>query len=1079
VTARARTLLLACLLLVVTATEAALRGDRAEYAWDGQRFRIPLEVRETAGVDRDRWPFTSGVPFPPGVLNTTDRLRVTDAQGLTVPCEFHVLSRHAGRDNSVRWLLLDCQLDIRASERKQLFLDNAGDGTPLRPGIRVSRTSEGLNIDNGLLQLDLKRGQGVSLGQVRYQGRALLDSGHDAGLVLSGQAVDRFRHFTGKSWNTHGWSRDVSEERASIPARDYRARIENLEVEQQGPLHLVVRLEGDFLPLDGSAPLPGFYRHTTRIHVHANSPLVRVESSLENSERRQPQWMYPLTEARLELPLALEGTPEAVVGHGDDHIAVVARSLEALQGTPREVRQGRKRFAQPGRLVVTTDRGVKTSDRPLRYLLARSPRGSAGVTLRYLWQEGPRALRLRDGRLTAAFHARDPEAPEPYDLDFGERTLNDLLYFLSDGPMDPEDARRHALAFEYPLFARAPNAWYADSEVWYFEFSPDADDVRLRKRRSQGGHWVPELAGYRRFGNARGYNSGGHHESLNSAWLDALASGDPVEFEHDLATSRWLISHNPGWHYRDNRLVFGEGEARLEALDRQLDAWNRLTAFGPKDFHLWGLSPKEQPEQGPRLGGTSYFNRYKWLPDHEHYALFQIFEYYYLTGDRRALDSIHGFVNWDLNFQNRHLFRGKTRPLDDVTLFERDPEAMRRGHYARVYSWMLYTNLAGLQATDSPVMDLYARWQLRRMLALLRHRHGQLTRWDLSPGALLKLLPDSLARKVSNHVDMDLLRADEDIYTSWAKTWMESQGTLALHEAYKHYDDERILDGLWGQGDYFAHHVLFYPRLAMVNQITHMPNALLGIGPRALNPQRHDRHVQMWPVLFHYSGWQDVLERYRAFEKFRNHSPSWFTQTLAWEQKVRPKRSHQPPERVTDLAVEAVDGDGITLVWTSPADDGPTGRASRYFVKISRKPIVAWAPTDHPDRAAAKARIVAEVEAQVLGDQKKRRRSKDRYEIDPKSVQGEDPDQPRAHPDWHRVNAFWMAEHVAGEPQPGPAGSRERFRLTRIRPHTWFGLDRDQPITELAPGTWYVALCSWDSDRNLSELSNVVEFEWR
>ena len=552
-----------------------------------------------------------------------------------------------------------------------------------------------------------------------------------------------------------------------------------------------------------------------------------------------------------------------------------------------------------------------------------------------------------------------------------------------------------------------------------------------------------------------------------------------MEFEHDLATSRWLISHNPGWHYRDNRLTFGEGEGRLEALDRQLAAWNRLTAFGPKDFYLWGRSPKEQPEQGPSLGGTTYLNRYKWLPDHEHYALFQIFEYYYLTGDRRALDSIHGFVDWDLNFQHRHLFLGKTRPLDDVTLFERDPEALRRGHYARVYSWMLYTNLAGLQATGSPVMDLYARWQLRRMLALLRNRHGQLTRWDLSPGALLRLLPDSLARRVSNHVDLDLLRADEDIHTSWAKTWMESQGTMALHEAYKHYGDERILDGLWGQGDYFAHHVLFYPRLAMVNQITHMPNALLGIGPRSLNPQRHDRHVQMWPVLFHYTGWQELLARYRAFEAFAKSSPSWFTQTIAWEHRVRPKESNQPPARVTDLAVEALDRDGVTLTWTSPADDGPTGRAARYFVKISRKPIVAWAPTDHPDRAAAKARILSEVEARVLADQKQRRRTKDQYLIDPKSVHGEDPGQPRAHPDWHRLDAFWMAEHVAGEPLPGPAGSRERFRLTHIRPHSWFGLDRDQPLTELAPGTWYIALCSWDSDRNLSEQSNVVEFEWR
>jgi hypothetical protein len=165
---------------------------------------------------------------------------------------------------------------------------------------------------------------------------------------------------------------------------------------------------------------------------------------------------------------------------------------------------------------------------------------------------------------------------------------------------------------------------------------------------------------------------------------------------------------------------------------------------------------------------------------------------------------------------------------------------------------------------------------------------------------------------------------------------------------------------------------------------------------------------------------------------------------------------------------------GIALTWTSPHDDGPTGRAERYFVKYSTKPIVEFAPTDNPARDADKMRIVRKVEDLVLGRSKGKRLNTN---IGPGEAGTEPRDVQRAHPDWFKVNAFWMAEHVAGEPAPAAAGRTETFTIRELRPHNWFGAPRQPGLEILPAGTYYLAICSWDEDKNLSRLSNVVKLQ--
>jgi hypothetical protein len=829
----------------------------------------------------------------------------------------------------------------------------------------------------------------------------------------------------------------------------------------------------------------GISASPVRLHFYRGQSYIKVEYALENADRGQPQWSYLFREASLNHTLTLG--PGAVVSGG---------GLMAQQGAPAitsfpvsaqqegwlyqgagssEKKYGRQVIHEGGYQVGQGTEGKLSSSRAAgkrgRFLDISDSEIGVGVAVRYMWEQAPRAISLSPQKLRVVVQADSPghrtEDRPAYDLDLGERSLHDVLYYFHLGDARQARVADVAEAFEYPLFARAPPAWYSDVGNWYFEIAR-APGKPGRGAESDA-HWMPESVGVGRHGESRSYNSGGHHDSLSSAWLSFLRTGLLADLERNLAISRWSIAHNPGWAYRDNVIRFGIGAERYRAVDRALEAWNRLTAFGPKDFYLW-RSDQSYTEKTPKgeflryKGGHSYLNGYKVLPDMEHYGLFRLFEYYYLTGDVRALDAIHGFVNWDINFQHRHLHRGKMRPLSVTDLFERDPDALRRGHYSRVYVWMLFTNLAGYHATGSPVYDEFARWQIRRALGLLRHRHGQLTNWNDTASGMLE----------------SRFRRPTSVQQSWAQSWMEAMGPIALHEAYKTYDDERILDGIWGQADYFSHHVPYYPRLGMINNRTGMPNRPLGYGEdrdATLSPQRHDWMIQAWPVLHHYSGWPDAAERYRNFERARKGvwTHDRFLQTVYWEQQNVAKRSSSPPDPITDLRVVRADRSGITLNWTSPRDDGPTGRAERYFVKYSTKPIVEFAPTDNPKRTEDKARIVKTAEELILSRSSGKRMNTalrtGEAGTEPKGVQREDSA-------WNSVDAFWMAEHVAGEPVPAPAGHGETFTIRELRPHNWFGASKQPGLEILPAGTYYIAVCSWDVDRNLSRVSNVVKVKW-
>ena len=214
---------------------------------------IELLLEEPAGVERNRWPVTRGVPFPEDVLHDTAHLRLLDAAGQEVPLQAQVLTTWP--NGSLRWVLLHFQADLRPQAVARYTLEYGQEvrRAEVASPVRVTEDGGSITVDTGPLQATFPVRDGWTLPrQVWFEGRPMLAPEGQGGVVLVDSA--------GRTLSTEF------------------GRVTGVTIEENGPLRAVVHISGDHRTAEGERLL----RYEVRLYAYAGLPWLELEYTFVN-----------------------------------------------------------------------------------------------------------------------------------------------------------------------------------------------------------------------------------------------------------------------------------------------------------------------------------------------------------------------------------------------------------------------------------------------------------------------------------------------------------------------------------------------------------------------------------------------------------------------------------------------------------------------------------------------------------------------------------------------------------------------------------------------------------------------------
>jgi hypothetical protein len=222
---------------------------------------LTVTVAEPAGVSRTGWPVTSGVPLAEGALRDAQAAALFTADEREVPLQTEALSRWP--DGSIRWLLLDFQTDLEANQTQRYTL-RYGPGTrrsPVEKPVTLNTEGQVVTIDTGPLRLLL------SPTEFRLPDRVWLDANNDGRFAADEQV-------TGPD--------DAGIVLITPDGNVFRAdrAPAKLTVEDSGPLRASVRIEGGHGSAEGA-----MFRYVVRVHAFRGQSCLIFQYTFVNNHQ--------------------------------------------------------------------------------------------------------------------------------------------------------------------------------------------------------------------------------------------------------------------------------------------------------------------------------------------------------------------------------------------------------------------------------------------------------------------------------------------------------------------------------------------------------------------------------------------------------------------------------------------------------------------------------------------------------------------------------------------------------------------------------------------------------------------------
>ena len=969
-------------------------------------LRLPLTVHERSGVARTGVVVTSGVPFPVGFLTDVNKLRVVDSAGKAVPCQASVMSRwwRPTYDDSVRWALVSFQGDVKARDTATYILTDAG-GATQKTDLALVKTDAGLTVKTG-------PGQFV----IPTAGSALISRANIGGWpIIAGRGLRA--EITGGNWPEEGMKSGLV----------HTSDIKKVAIEEQGPVRVVVLVEGTHIA-SGAGVKAGLYDFECRLYFTAGSSAVRIVHTLKNSRLKTEQtagglsrnlYVWPFTDCSLVADLALgENATATVLGEKAPAKRALGDTLKLYQDSSGgdewrdfgERMMNYSKWLSPwtegetvrgvtfrGYKVTAGEEEVASGNHALGAADVSNEQAGVSVAFRDFWQQYPKAVEVGPKKLRVGLW------PEEFDdvffLESGQRKSYDVVLDLHEGVRAADALKALSDAHDRTLLFRAPPAWYVKCEAF------DAGLALIQPpARTWADVWNKDNldgvnVGWDWYGWISGWNSGGGHWNQNTCFARWALFGDGASF--DLAESKTL------WAADVTPLNYDDPD--LSQFWLMLRSWNL----------------RENRVKKHTFPG--YYYRAVWgLPDSGHMGFLIWPEYYYLTGDARARVAIdhlglraRAFL-WQYNYDDRADGKGPLpHPIDWCK--KRDPDDPTYRLYDRYKGWPLYDLAQWYQLTGKA--DLVPEC---RSVAYAFRNTGRWSPTGFLCGYLNAAGDNSM---YGGQTHLGRQPPTDSASQCYAHFQMGIMAT-SLVEYYRETLDEEALDTLVGFADFVCHHALLRDEAGRAKGWTYVfgdywgPYSLAEIkSGGATFTVSNFRVTQPLGHIYRYTGRQDYL---KVLQEAIGSLQGPSTDIIAAHRAVlHPHVDQTPPAAVMDLAAKVTGKGQVTLTWTAPGDDGAAGSAQRYQVKYAPVTIVERV-TGWPDRTPPLPKTAEEWEAKVKAFQAKQ-------------------------------IAFWQAFNCKGEPTPGPAGTKQTFTVTGLK-----------------PGRYDFALKTFDDAPNISDLSNVV-----
>ncbi len=576
---------------------------------------VPLTLKEPIGVARSEEPITCGVPLPRRVCADPSALRLLDAKGAEVPAFFAVANRW-WEDGSAKWVHVSLQRSVPANGEETLHLCLAEPRHPAASELRVEESPHDITVTTGPLRFRVKKQHFNLLDQVWLDesGQGRFDEAHAL-------LVDRPRGARVAEGSHTAWASADAECTVAVESAD--------------PYRVVIRAEGRHRRPD-SAPLSDFI---TRITAYRGKSYLTMSHVFLVRQGESMNDYLSLHDISLVLPLNLQpgqdglhyrfGGSEAIhegrvarrevaslYQHGPDDYAVFLASNEPWTGW----RMGAE---AKGKGHTPRTGWVDVSD------------GRRGMTaaVRDFWQMFPKVLKAEaNGDVVVELYP-DTRYGQPLVVYPGTARTHEVLLSFHEAA-DGSAISDAMAAFQAPLTLTAPPRWYCrDTQAFgrLSEADPTIYDPQYRevvetfeRRFTEGFAHIlqtrEERASQPPISNEYGiinYGDGLHWVEANTFYWD----DNYYDFPHALLLQ---FARTGDRRYLDNARAYGR---HLGDVDNACWATELQAVGGPR------VCPAIDHVRSYHDGAGSV------SPTFNFYKNQSLFELWYLTGDRRYLET--------------------------------------------------------------------------------------------------------------------------------------------------------------------------------------------------------------------------------------------------------------------------------------------------------------------------------------------------------------------------------------------------------------------------------------------------------